>query len=407
MHFYFKDVNDAFYNLVRRFKTSGDRIIKTDSRNGPVMMIDEPVIITYSDPTSRVLLNKGRDANPFFHVYEALWMLAGRNDLAPLTYYVKNMANYSDDGKTLNGAYGYRWRHATKLVEAGHAGFMNCGFKHYSIEKDWGHNQLDIIIKHLKVQPNSRRAVLQMWNVEDDLLKIGQSLGGGCPTLGNVSKDVCCNLSVMFSIRPCTECDGKGIYRGRYTPDDPTSPYVEEPCENHESFLDMTVTNRSNDMIWGMLGANYVHFTFLQEYMAAKIGVEVGRYHHITNNLHVYENNFKPDEWLVGPYTGVKEGKRTPLLQPESVDDLSHKLFDKEVNAFVSDNKDGNTVTAQTTWQVPFLRDVAQPMCHAYHMYKQKDMDAVRHWLSCIEDDNWRAACMTWIDNRLLSKEKR
>jgi hypothetical protein len=38
----------------------------------------------------------------------------------------------------------------------------------------------------------------------------------------------------------------------------------------------MTVTNRSNDLCWGMLGANYVHFTILQEYLAARLGV-VGR----------------------------------------------------------------------------------------------------------------------------------
>ena len=42
----------------------------------------------------------------------------------------------------------------------------------------------------------SRRAVLQMWNVEDDLLKVDSS------------RDVCCNLSVLFTVERgvCREC---------------------------------------------------------------------------------------------------------------------------------------------------------------------------------------------------------
>ena len=103
-----------------------------------------------------VLFNSARDCNPWFHLYESLWMLAGRNDVASIAYYAKNMANYSDDGKTLNGAYGFRWRH---MVARG---------------QPWkGVDQLDILVNHLKADPTSRRAVLQMWNVEDDLLKIG------------------------------------------------------------------------------------------------------------------------------------------------------------------------------------------------------------------------------------------
>ena len=37
-------------------------------------------------------------------------MLDGRNDLEPLTYFVKSMEDFSDDGETLWGAYGWRWR---------------------------------------------------------------------------------------------------------------------------------------------------------------------------------------------------------------------------------------------------------------------------------------------------------
>jgi hypothetical protein len=50
-----------------------------------------------------------RDANPFFHVMETLWMLAGRNDLPWLVRFNKRFASYSDDGgNTQPGAYGYQ-----------------------------------------------------------------------------------------------------------------------------------------------------------------------------------------------------------------------------------------------------------------------------------------------------------
>ena len=52
-------------------------------------------------PCERVLLYPERNANPFFHLYESLWMLAGRNDVAGPARYAKNMNNYSDNGVTL------------------------------------------------------------------------------------------------------------------------------------------------------------------------------------------------------------------------------------------------------------------------------------------------------------------
>jgi thymidylate synthase len=234
------------------------------------------------------------------HLYEALWMLSGRNDVAPLTYYAKQFAEYSDDGKTFNGAYGYRWRQATGSVVEDYD---------RTIAKEYGdgevptiiieqHDQLKILIEHLKKKPDSRRAVLQMWNCEDDLLKIDSS------------KDVCCNTNVYFLI----SSSSGGV-----------------------KFLDMTVCNRSNDLIWGVLGANVVHFSFLQEYMAACIGVEVGVYNQFTNNLHVYtENNsgFHPDKWLAEKFedytTQGWEGNYhyVPLVRDPV-------MFDREVVEFV------------------------------------------------------------------------
>lgn len=368
MHLTTRNVNTAFKALVNLFaKEKGDiygqgfivdqrdKVVRRPSRNGPVLMVDEPVTITYTHPKERVLFNQARDANPFFHLYESLWMLAGRNDVAPLAYYASNMSNYSDDGETLNGAYGYRWRHFQPVKEPGWE----------DLERD----QLDLLVAHLKADPTSRRAVLQMWDVEDDLLKIGES------------KDVCCNTAVYFSVRTI---EG-------------------DRCEPW--FLDMTVTNRSNDLIWGCLGANAVHFSFLQEYMAARIGVEVGRYNQFTNNLHVYESNWKPDEWLASAnvtdgYGDLKGGTFISLVKDPA-------MFEEELPRFVE--RFSGKLPAEDLaddWKEPFLLDVAQPMLIAFACHKVRDYHGAFAGMEHIMADDWRTVATNWLTKRKETYER-
>jgi hypothetical protein len=131
-----------------------------NSRNGPVLTTPYPVCTVYIHPLERVIFWPERDANPFLHLYESLWMLAGRRDIAPLLRYTKQMNEYSDDGVTLHGAYGYRWR------------------------KFFAHDQLLKIAENLQNNPEDRRSVLQMWDTDADLWKPG--------------KDVPCNLTATF-----------------------------------------------------------------------------------------------------------------------------------------------------------------------------------------------------------------
>lgn len=131
------------------------------SRNGMVRVLPCPVATTYEQPCERVLFWPERDANPFFHLYESLWMLAGRNDLAPLLRYVKDFGRFSDDGTTLHGAYGKRWR-------------------------DWfdTKDQLAIVAERLSTNGDDRRCVVTMWDADLDL--------------GFDAKDVPCNLIATF-----------------------------------------------------------------------------------------------------------------------------------------------------------------------------------------------------------------
>lgn len=410
MHLRFRNVNDAFHSLVTLFanrcyydgEMTHDCVVQEQSRNGAVLRIDEPVMVTYTHPTERVLFNPARDANPFFHVYETLWMLAGRNDVASVAYYCKRMKEFSDDGETLNGAYGYRWRNA-HVYDPSAASSRMAEFKDV--------DQLDLLVAHLKADPTSRRAVLAMWNVEDDLIKVklgepcqwcggegympaegSQIRGPGCLYCKSTpyrqpSKDVCCNLNVMFSIRKATDREWQT---------------VGDTC-----YLDMTVTNRSNDLLWGMLGANYVHFTVLQEYMAARLGVSVGRYTHVTNNLHVYSDrdDWQPERWLaadqvagkfiMNPYESMLGMSTTYQLVPLVKDPV---VFEEELPRFVELN-DGDKIG--DTWKEPFLRDVAQRMCSAWHHYKRGQLEDALSCARRITAGDWRLVCEQWLTRRI------
>jgi hypothetical protein len=90
-----RNVNEALRKGIDLINELGEPI---DSRNGPTLEIPCPVATVYHHPWERVLISQTRDANPFFHLMEALWILAGRYDVKFLTEFNKRMADYSDDG---------------------------------------------------------------------------------------------------------------------------------------------------------------------------------------------------------------------------------------------------------------------------------------------------------------------
>ncbi|MBT2397212.1 thymidylate synthase [Streptomyces sp. ISL-100] len=62
-----------------------------------------------TDPRERLPYLAARKVNPVFHFAEALWYLAGRDDLDMIAYYAPRMRSDSRDGATISGsAYGSR-----------------------------------------------------------------------------------------------------------------------------------------------------------------------------------------------------------------------------------------------------------------------------------------------------------
>jgi thymidylate synthase len=122
-----------------------------DTRAGRALVAPHPVATIYHNPRERVLFSSVRDANPFFHLCEAIQMLAGRRDAAFLNNFVSDFGKrFAEPDGNIHDGYGYRWRH--------HFGF----------------DQLDAVVKQLTNSPGSRQAVVQMWDPgdADDLLGV-------------------------------------------------------------------------------------------------------------------------------------------------------------------------------------------------------------------------------------------
>lgn len=341
-----RNVNEALWQGTTMLYAMGK---EQDSRNGPVIVAPAPVTTCYMVPTERVMLHPGRDANPFFHLVEALWMIAGRKDLATLTPYVKNMANFSDDGgKTQPGAYGHRWRKH---------------FRSYGQALSPRLDQLAWAIKRLKADPTDRRVVIQMYDCEVD--QAAADDGG---------KDIPCNLLALPSIGT----DGR---------------------------LNLTVYNRSNDMVWGAYGANAVHFSVLQEYLAAMIGVPVGVYWQVANNFHAYKSTLgkasavwpwsekdRPHRKAPDPY-GQGLVKPFPMFEGQTQEEVLD-----DIEMFLED-------PARVGIRSPFLRKIACPMVMAHRAYKRTPgptgIAVAREIIEQMPADNdWKAGAALWLDIR-------
>jgi thymidylate synthase len=309
----YTDVNEAYYELQY---TKHHYVREEMTRNGAALVFQEPVLLTHTSPYRRVLFDPIRNANPFFHYMEAIWMLAGANSVPFLAKFAQNIKQYSDNGTTFHAAYGHRWKH------------------------HFGADQIEQIIYMLKKDSHTRRAVLGMWDPEVDL--------------ESFSKDLPCNTHVYFKVQ--------------------------------ENYLHMTICNRSNDLVWGMLGANFVHMSILQEYIANAVDLEIGNMYQFTNNLHVYLG--WEDKWERGGWDDWYTQR--PTLQAWR---FGPRNFDQdEAIRFVEEG-----IHSNRPYQCRILRDNAVPMYDAWEIYKQDDLHKAIHVASRIYDDDWRKGCVDWL----------
>ncbi len=320
-----RNVNDAYAQFFSLVDSYAMRDQPLPSRNGIVYRFPSPLATVFERPWERVLIDADRNANPFFHLMESLWMLLGRRDVKTISYFNTKMVEYSDDKTNFNAAYGHRWR------------------------EYFGYDQLTEIIKILREDPWSRRAVLGMWDPSRDLIN-------------TASLDLPCNLCVKFFVRL-------------------------ETANAPRLTLDMVVMNRSNDMIWGAYGANSVHMSVLQEYVAKGTNMAMGQYTQFSADAHVYADMF---DKLVDP----RDKEDSPDLYPYSTQPIVEDFgsFDAELATFWE-----RTYSAKTQWSNHFLCDTAHYVRTAWDAYQMDQLDDAIAFTESIEAADWRFACSEWL----------
>jgi thymidylate synthase len=330
-----RNVNVAWPQALDLIERAG---VRQETRNGPALVVPEPVATVYECPAECVLLDPVRDANPFFHVHEGLFFLAGRDDARWLDQFIGDFsARYAEPDGRLHGSYGHRWRRAFGLA--------------YASPETWAVtdgepacDQLIEAITQLKANPQSRQVVIQMWMPEADLTQ-------------KAWKDRPCNLSVMLRA-------DRGV-------------------------LDMTVTCRSNDIVWGCYSANACQFGMLLQYLAQMIGIPVGRLTQFSNNWHRYENTVPKCDSASAlrnshqPYPGT-----APLvMHPES--------FDEELGRYLEEpTKD------MGAYRNEFLSLTANPLWIANQYRHERQYDKALAYASRAVAPDWRAAAVDWLHRR-------
>jgi hypothetical protein len=330
-----------------------------DSRNGPVIISRTPVVTTYTSPARRVLINRQRDANPFFHLFESLWMLAGRRDLAFPQKFVSTFGRFSDDGNTLHGAYGYRWR------------------------RWFGHDQIDAAVDALKADRNTRRAVIAMWDGKVDPVRAAQ---GG--------KDVPCNTTLYFDTLGgrlnMTVCSrSNDVVLGAYGAN-----------AVHFSVL-LEYVAAAADMEMGeyrQVSNNYHAYTEL--YPGLKLDKK---------GMAAFADSVaSTDPYGTEVSNGVKhlnfdkpKIKPQPLMLPGERAD-----WEADLSAFMDMvDKHSTGIGAKTA----FFQGTADPMWKTWRAWKASEFETARQLSLRIVADDWRLAAQDWLavrEQRRVEKEQ-
>ncbi len=207
------------------------------------------VLLEIANPLARISRTETR-GKPFSCLGELCWYLAQSRDLSFIAYYLPAYSKYAD-GLELFGGYGprlFNWN---------------------------GLNQFLNVANILKKKPDSRQAVIQLFDAHDIR---------GC------HKDIPCTCTIQFIIR--------------------------------SKQLHMITYMRSNDAFVGMPHDIFC-FTMLQEIMARILSVELGQYKHMVGSLHLYsrdieearrflEEGWQPTATLMRP---MPEGDPWPSIE--------------------------------------------------------------------------------------------
>jgi len=207
----FETVTDAFEFYYEKLDS------QQEGNNGTKALYNQ--MFTIVDTSEKLVTTPWRNFKQDYAEKEWQWYLSENRDATEIAKVAKIWYNHMDERGYVNSNYGWQWSR---------------------------NKQLEYVIKELKRDRYSRRAVLSIYDGKEHQ---------------EYSKDTPCTLSIQFY----------------YTPD--------------SEKLHMTVMMRSNDLWFGFCNDAYC-FLKLHELVANALYSQQGYYVHYAQNLHIYERHY-------------------------------------------------------------------------------------------------------------------
>ena len=281
--------------------------VKRETRGNVCYELPEPAMFKITNPIAREVTIPERKWLKVLPYAESLWIASGRNDMVYITHYLARMMWFSDDGIYMRGGYGPRFRDYNGEREDYQIETIN-------VRQQGSVDQLKFVIECFKADTETRRAVMNFGDPMKDNFDVNEEL--------KKSKDIPCTRELHF---------------------------MKQSGNNR---LDLIVRMRSNDLIWGASAVNIFNFTFMQEYVAAILGLEVGNYYHIADNLHFYDRHIN----LVSKLSELSEWDDETVTYAKNFHSLNE--FDKLVTKLSTEEKLMRTnmrFYSQTEFEDPFF----------------------------------------------------
>jgi thymidylate synthase len=267
------------------------------------------VLLKLSNPRARLSRTETK-GKVFSALGELAWYLSASDRADFIAYYIQDYAKEEEVDGTVRGAYGPR------LFTA-----------------EW-HNQFESVAALLKRKPNSRQAVIQLFDNSD---------------LAGTYKDIPCTCTLQFMVR--------------------------------EEKLHLTVSMRSNDVFKG-LPHDVFSFTMLQEIMAVMLNRQLGHYTHFAASLHLYDDQKEQAKLLIGEgVVGAKTASMPPIPDTYKTVWKSIKAFRRAEMAIRS----GREPEAEAGSLDPYWQDLIR-LLQVFRHSKTNNFDAIgafRGQMSC------------------------
>jgi len=307
------------------------------SRGMDTLEVLGPVTTVYQHPLRRVLFDPVRDANPFFHMAESLWILSGSDRVDLPKYFLSSIDRFSDDGATMHGAYGHRLRSA------------------------FGFDQIEVVVGLLRDNPNTRQAVMSIWSPQYD-----------CGT--TTSKDIPCNDMIMFSLRNgllhMTVCNrSNDVIWGAYGANAVQFSYLHEYVAIAVGAEVGYYVQQSNSF------HVYPSNPFWGEYLAGR---------HAPGHVH---NPYMDPEVQPYPLATGPEDLHQFYLDCINLEDTACGPFDD--------------LSGLGEWGSTYFRNVVDPMLRSFYLYKQGNHLAAITALTDMKAVDWQLAMAAWIERRM------